>query len=446
MKKYIKAPEIKVGILHAPEISVKLNGKFAGQSLTGITGDLKFYFSNGKVKVVSSETDFTSDEILLQPESFESCFFTVFDVIIGIGFHWQKNEDQVFRGNLKVIPVANGIRLINIISVEGYLVSVISSEMKATSSAGLLKAHAVISRSWLLAQIEKQNDITGADKEYRTSFVTDSEITRWYDREDHVGFDVCADDHCQRYQGITRAFTNEASLAVNDTSGKVLVFNDRLCDARFSKCCGGITELFENTWEPVSHPYLKRIYDMEGNSNDNAGDLSMEDNAKSWILSKPPAFCNTGDKEILAQVLNDYDLTTQNFYRWTVTYSREEISELIRNKTGIDFGDITDLSPVERGVSGRLVKLRITGTKKSMVIGKELEIRKALSPTHLYSSAFVPQKVVNDGRESFVLKGAGWGHGVGLCQIGAAVMGSKGYKYDEILKHYFRGADLIKLY
>jgi SpoIID/LytB domain protein len=304
----------------------------------------------------------------------------------------------------------------------------------------------VISRSWLLAQIDKQNQIRGEEKDYQTSFTSDDEVICWYDREDHVGFDVCADDHCQRYQGITRAFTSAAAEAVFHTSGEVLVFNEKLCDARFSKCCGGITEVFENTWEPVVHPYLSRIYDHESADKDNAGDLRIEDRAKSWILSSPPAFCNTADKDILSQVLNDYDLSTQRFYRWSVNYSQEEVTELVHKKTGIDFGLITELMPLERGVSGRLIRLQIKGTKKTMIIGKELEIRKALSPTHLYSSAFIPEKVISSGKVSFVLNGAGWGHGVGLCQIGAAVMGSRGYKYEEILGHYFRGAELIKLY
>lgn len=446
MKVYDQIPKVKVGIQNAREIKVMLNGVFLDNNLKQYNGDIVFNCNNGKVTVHLPDSESTLDQVMLKPADYNNASFTVHDVTIGIGFHWQKNEDQIFRGSMMVVPVNNELLLINIVPVEDYLISVISSEMKATSSAGLLKAHAVISRSWLLAQLDKQHEIRSSDKDYNTSNITDDVIIRWYDREDHVGFDVCADDHCQRYQGITRAFTDAASLAVSDTEGEVLVFNDKLCDARFSKCCGGITELFENTWEPIVHPYLQRVYDHDGTLRDISDDLTLEENAKSWILSKPPAFCNTDDKGVLSQVLNDYDLTTRNFYRWTVTFTQEEISELVLKKIGIDFGDITDLSPVKRGVSGRLTQLRITGTKKTMIIGKELEIRKALSPTHLYSSAFFPEKVVADGQVSFILRGAGWGHGVGLCQIGAAVMGARGYNYNEILSHYFRGAELIKLY
>jgi SpoIID/LytB domain protein len=318
--------------------------------------------------------------------------------------------------------------------------------MRANASEELLKAHAVISRGWLLAQIEKRRNIAVDTEKYRTDFTSDTEIIRWYDREDHKEFDVCADDHCQRYQGITKVATPAVVKAVEDTSGEVLTCEGSICDTRYYKCCGGLTELFENVWEPVSHPYLQRIVDNPVPPEAYDLDFTKDENIRKWISSKPEAFCNTTDKKVLNQVLNDYDLETTDFYRWTVTYSRDELSELIRTKTGIDFGIINELIPLERGTSGRIIRLKIEGTLKTMIIGKELEIRKSLSKTHLYSSCFIPEKIVRDGEVFFILHGAGWGHGVGLCQIGAAVMGAKGYKYDEILMHYFKGARLERKY
>lgn len=368
--------------------------------------------------------------------------FMIRDVIIGIGFHWQKKENQVFLGALDLVGRGTEITVINKLPVEDYLISVISSEMKATSSVEMLKAHSVISRSWLLAQIEKSNTKQNPEQPYQSSFVTDQEVVRWYDREDHSEFDVCADDHCQRYQGITRISEDIVEQAVKATCGEVIVYNDCLCDARFSKCCGGVTELFENVWEQVNHPYLQKVYDHSKQELDSMGDLTTEKYAREWILSKPSAFCNTSDKKILSQVLNDYDQQTHDFYRWEVSYSAGELAALIRSKTGIDFGDILDIIPLQRGVSGRIIRLKICGTKKTMIIGKELEIRKALSATHLYSSAFIVEKTGAGDAFVFTLHGAGWGHGVGLCQIGAAVMGAQGYGYREILLHYFRGAEL----
>jgi stage II sporulation protein D len=444
---YNHPPEVKVGILTAQKIRIHLNGIYASDDGNSeLKGAISLEYADGRIQLYAENGKSGGyEELNLKPSNPENASFRIFDVVIGIGFHWQRNEDQVFNGSLKIIPVSDGILVINILPVEDYLVSVISSEMKATSSPEMLKAHAVISRSWLLAQIEKGNELRIKGSEYQTSFHTGDEIIRWYDREDHTGFDVCADDHCQRYQGITRAFNRQVADVVLSTGGEVLLFNNSLCDARFSKCCGGITERFENTWEPVEHPYLQRIYDNDDPS-DISDDLTVEENARTWILTSPPSFCNTTDKNILSQVLNDYDQGTQNFYRWSVSYPSDELSSLVLKKTGIDFGTILGLEPLERGVSGRLIRLRIKGTKKSMIIGKELEIRKALSPTHLYSSAFVIDKIVTDGRTIFKLHGAGWGHGVGLCQIGAAVMGAKGYAYDEILRHYFRGAEVKKVY
>ena len=328
-----------------------------------------------------------------------------------------------------------------------YLISVISSEMSATSSAELLKAHAVISRSWLLAQIRKGSKLL-IEGNYINCYETPEERIKWYDREDHTNFDVCADDHCQRYQGITRASTPAVNEAIDKTYGQVLIYNHEICDARFSKCCGGVTELFENAWEPVHHPYLTKVIDGDSAPEGDATDLKAEANAEKWIKTTPEAYCNTTDQQILSQVLNDYDQETPDFYRWTVTYTQNEVRQLLKMRIGVEVGDVLDLIPVERGESSRLIKLKIIGTQSSKIIGKELEIRKALSESHLYSSAFVIEKgqLLNGIPQSFTLKGAGWGHGVGLCQIGAAVMGAKGFGYAQILSHYFRGAKLEKMY
>jgi SpoIID/LytB domain protein len=443
-----QAPEISVGIVSGSGLTFTLNGQFsrnpAGRKLSGqwtaLLQDGRILFRN-KTAVVEA-----GDEVTLVPSDPGIDSFTLHAVTIGVAFHWQRNEDQTFRGRLKFIIENNSLTAVNILSVEDYLLSVISSEMSATSSAELLKAHAVISRSWLLAQMEKTARLKAGEEKYTTSIVTDTEITRWYDREDHSNFDVCADDHCQRYQGITRASTQIVGQALRETSGEVLIYNSMICDARYSKCCGGITELFENAWEPVSHPYLQKITDGAQLPAGFSTDLTEEADAVRWIKGVPDAFCNTYDKKILSQVLNNYDQETNDFFRWKVTYPQKELSALLREKTGIDFGLITELEPVARGTSGRIIRLRIIGDRKTMIIGKELEIRKALSKTHLYSSAFVIGKSLEGGEIHFILQGAGWGHGVGLCQIGAAVMGASGYSYRDILKHYFINADLKKIY
>ncbi len=441
-----KAPEISVGIVSGRGLTFTLNGYFTegGHRFTGkwtaLLKEGRIILSDG-TKVIDAGAELT-----FVPEDIESNSFTVHSVTIGVAFHWQRNEDQTFRGDLRFIIENDRITAVNILPVEEYLLSVISSEMSATSSAELLKAHAVISRSWLLAQMEKTARLKAGEEKYGTSIVTDTEITRWYDREDHNNFDVCADDHCQRYQGITRASTPVVRQAVRETSGEVLMNDGQICDARYSKCCGGITELFENAWEPVSHPYLQKVIDNKDMPSGFNGDLTREANAVKWITGAPDAFCNTKDKETLKQVLNNYDQETNDFFRWKVTYPREELSILVREKTGIDFGLITDIEPVTRGTSGRIVRLRIKGERKTMIIGKELEIRKALSKTHLYSSAFFVEKRVEKGELHFILHGAGWGHGVGLCQIGAAVMGASGYSYNGILMHYFINATLKKIY
>jgi len=373
----------------------------------------------------------------------ENASFTLKDVIIGVNFHWERKEDQRFQGDLKFVVEGDLLTAVNILSVEDYLISVISSEMSSTASLDLLKAHAVISRSWLLAQIEKNKILEAENQDYCVFTETEDERIRWYDREDHVNFDVCADDHCQRYQGISRAFENidRVREAVGSTSGEVLLYDNKICDARYHKCCGGMLEEFETNWEDINHPYLVRVRDAKAGV-DEGYDLTDEAQAVKWIQERPPAFCNTTDAKVLAQVLNNYDQETMDFYRWTVKYSQAEVSELIRERSGIDFGDIIDLIPVQRGVSGRLFKLKVVGTKRTMIIGKELEIRRILSKSHLYSGGFYVEKA--DGH--FILHGAGWGHGSGLCQIGAAMMGENGYTYDKILTHYYVDAEIKKLY
>ncbi len=440
-------PKINVGILSGEELHFSFTGSFQFNNTEINSGEYSAKILNGQLIVADdSGNQIISDTFFFAPNSFNS-FFELKNVTIGVDFHWEQQENQRFRGALKLVAENGKVRAINVIELEEYLKSVISSEMNAASSETLLKAHAVISRSWLLAQIEKTKSIKSGDGLYQTSFETESEIIRWYDREDHRNFDVCADDHCQRYQGISKIYAEKALNAVEETTGEVLVFDDKICDARFSKCCGGISENFENVWEPVRHSYLTKIVDSEFGGT-TCVDLRIEDEAELWIRNNPPAFCNTADQKILSQVLPGFDQVTTDFYRWKVEYAQNELSELIKKRSGFDFGEIIKLEALKRGHSSRIIQLRITGTKKTLIIGKELEIRKWLSDSHLYSSAFVVDhlEMKNGIPQKFVLTGAGWGHGVGLCQIGAAVMGEKGYTYTEILNHYFRGAGLKKLY
>ena len=370
--------------------------------------------------------------------------FELHDVTIGINFHWERKENQRFRGDLEILRNPDGtVTAVNIIPIELYLKSVISSEMSATSSMELLKAHAVISRSWLLAQIDRERRSHGTpDPRALDRTETEDTIVRWYDHSDHDGFDVCADDHCQRYQGITRMTSKAVEEAVEATRGEILTVDDKICDARFSKCCGGVMEEFQNCWEPRDHSYLKPLRDNPTPKVD-VPDLTDEAQAVRWIKTDEPAFCNTRDRKLLEQVLNNYDREDIDFYRWKEVYTPAELNELVARRSGIDFGEITAVTPVKRGPSGRLYLLKIVGTKRTVLVGKELEIRKWFSNSHLKSSAFTVER---DADGNWVLEGAGWGHGVGLCQIGAAVMASKGYSYREILNHYFIDADITRLY
>lgn len=437
----MSVPQVKVGIMNEPAVSFVFNKNYSVGGIS-VTGQQKAEVKDNRI----SWNGELYDQLDFVPVDTASDYFELLDVTIGVNFHWERKENQSFKGSLRLIIEDNKITAINILSVEEYLLSVISSEMSASASLELLKAHAVISRSWLLAQIEKNKKLVANNTEYNTCEISENEMIKWYDREDHVNFDVCADDHCQRYQGITRASTQAVRDAIKATWGQVVMYGGELCDARFSKCCGGVYEEFENCWEPVHYNYLEARRD--GANELDFPDLTIEENAEKWILSSPEAYCNTTDTKILSQVLNNYDQETTDFYRWKVEYTQEELSELIKVRSGIDYGKILDLQPVARGKSARLYKLRIIGEKKTLVIGKELEIRRTLSPSHLYSSAFVVEKL--DIRENvpgrFILRGAGWGHGVGLCQIGAAVMGEKGYNYKEILLHYFINASVNNLY
>ncbi len=448
MKEDREIPELNVGICSGKEISFALNTPFRDSSgFVFEKGNFVAGTSGTKISLKGEKKFFHSEsDLILFPDDPENSSFTIHSVTIGVDFHWQRSEDQVFRGKIKFIIEGGMVTVVNIIQIEDYLTSVISSEMKATSSVELLKAHAVVSRSWLLAQTAKSRKLKDAGRKYKTEFISEDEIVRWYDREEHKNFDVCADDHCQRYQGITRASTPEVVKAIEQTSGEVLMSEGSVCDTRYYKCCGGITELFENVWEPVSHSYLRKVVDNPNPPEGFSLDLEKEESAESWICGDPEAFCNTSDRKVLSQVLNNYDQETNDFFRWKVKYTAKELTGLVKVRTGIDFGTVTDLIPLERGTSGRINRLKIAGTLRTLIIGKELEIRKSLSPSHLHSSCFVVEKLTENGETCFILHGAGWGHGVGLCQIGAAVMGSKGYTYHEILTHYFKDSHIEKIY
>lgn len=434
-------PIVSVGIVSASKLCFSLNAPYT------ICGSQRC----GKQVVELSEgrilwENALYDELLFEPTDAHSSF-TLEDVTIGVNFHWERKEAQTFLGKLRFIVQDNNICAINELPVETYLTSVISSEMRATSSLELLKAHAVISRSWLLAQMEQRKAENNNVEKQPSFFKTDEEIVRWYDHEDHKQFDVCADDHCQRYQGITKTANKHVVEAIQQTAGEILTSHGEICDARYSKCCGGAIEEFQYCWENIKKPYLQALPDTLPDTTP-LPDLTDEAVVRQWILSSPDAFCNTTDQKVLSQVLNDFDQETTDFYRWSQTYSQAEVKQLLEEKLEVQFGDIIDLVPLERGKSGRIYRLKIVGKERTLIIGKELEIRRALSKSHLYSSAFIVEKAdIKDGvPQKFIIKGAGWGHGVGLCQIGAAMMGKQGYRYEEILLHYYKGAEITKAY
>lgn len=445
-----KQPNVNVGIVSGQKIHFSLNKPYLAKGEI-VTGEQEVAFSEGGI--LWNGNQYSS--LTFHPQSADASF-SLSDVTIGVNFHWERKETQTFLGTLHFVVESDKICAINELPVERYLESVISSEMSATSSLELLKAHAVISRSWLLAQMKKRREVAESGNNFFSFVKKDDRLIRWYDREDHTIFDVCADDHCQRYQGITKETSPHVAEAIRQTKGQILMDGDDICDARFSKCCGGVTEEFQYCWEDTPKNYLSSVRDIiQGVKSVGSAapaplpSLQDEAAAEAWIRSNPPAFCNTTDKKILSQVLNDYDQETADFYRWKVTLTQEKLKQLLDEKLKMNFGDILDLQAEERGKSGRISKLRIVGTEKTFVIGKELEIRRALSDTHLYSSAFVVDRCDIDEKgvpQRFDIIGAGWGHGVGLCQIGAAVMGEEGFDYDAILLHYYQGAEIKKVY
>ena len=440
---YDKEPEVKVGIVSGQKIHFSLNKPYLAKGET-VIGEQEVEFSEGGV--LWNGNQYSS--LTFHPQSADASF-SLSDVTIGVNFHWERKETQTFLGTLRFVVESDKICAINELPVEKYLESVISSEMSATSSLELLKAHAVISRSWLLAQMKKHRDVAESGNNFFSFTKKEDMLIRWYDREDHTIFDVCADDHCQRYQGITKETSPHVAEAIRQTKGQVLLDGDEICDARFSKCCGGVTEEFQYCWEDTPKNYLTAVRDIALGIESTLPNLTKEEEAEKWIRFNPPAFCNTQDKRILSQVLNDYDQETVDFYRWKVTLTQEKLQQLIADRLKMDLGSILDMKSVERGTSGRISKLQIIGSEKTFTIGKELEIRRTLSGSHLLSSAFIVDKYDIDEQgvpQRFELVGAGWGHGVGLCQIGAAVMGEEGYLYDAILLHYYQGAEIKKLY
>lgn len=441
----LQEPRVAVGITSGPEVAFVLEDSFMVDG-TLQTGPQTVRAKDGRLLWLEN----SYDTLTFAPHSPQSSF-TLPEVTIGIGFHWERQEAQTFEGMLRLEADGDRVWVINELPVERYLASVISSEMRATSSPSLLRAHAIISRSWLLTQMAHRINADHPSEATCGGWETEEELVRWYDRDDHQRFDVCADDHCQRYQGITRMVSDHVEEAIHSTYGQVLWDGKGICDARFSKCCGGATEVFSACWQDEDKPYLAAFLDrpaQAGQAADTLPDLTDEETARKWILSAPPAFCNTQDKQVLRQVLNGYDQETADFYRWHIDYTQEELASLIARKTGLRFGKILDLVPLERGKSGRIVRLKIVGTERERIIGKELEIRRTLSESHLKSSAFVVEtQQGEDGvPQTFHLSGAGWGHGVGLCQIGAAMMGEKGYDHEAILRHYYPGATLKTLY
>ena len=439
-------PVIRVGLLSAvPAVQFSLSGSFVTSTGVQVTEGAYTATQDDGGIALTGGTALKGDRLVLSPLDPAVGRFTVHGITIGIQFHWERQESQTFQGAISLIPSGHGISVVNEVPLEDYLTSVISSEMSASSPGALLRAHAIVSRSWLLFQLSSPAPCRSDSK----APTGDDEIIRWYDRQSHSEFDVCADDHCQRYQGISKAHSTAAFQAIQETRGQALVFGGEICDARYSKSCGGMTESYHAAWQDLSVPYLEPVYDGPGEPEGFGLPLTDEANANRWITSSPPAFCNVRSADLLARVLPGFDQETRNFYRWQVEYSQDEVSALLGSRFGTDFGAILDLNAVRRGNSGRIVILGISGSKRSMTIGKELEIRRALSRSHLYSSAFVVQEERDPSTGmpvKFKLIGAGWGHGVGLCQIGAAAMAEAGYHHNQILTHYFKGASVETLY
>ncbi|MBP1730897.1 MAG: sporulation related protein [Deltaproteobacteria bacterium] len=439
-------PKISVGIIdHSTHVTGRLEGKFYVEHLGSLSGSFSAKAAGGTCLLF----DQAGREVARAPEVRLSASrkepFRLFNVTIGNQFHWQRTEEQMFHGDLILVARTDDtVTAINEVPLEEYLASVISSEMRATAPEEFLKAHAVSSRSWLLAALQRKNKTGEAHNRTASTVEKEEEVIRWYDREQHDLFDVCADDHCQRYQGITKIISGQAEAAVSGTEGKVILYGDEICDARYSKACGGLTEESNTAWSDERVPYLASIPDTAVPFDR----IRTEEEAVQWILSEPHAYCNTRDVALLETILPEIDRETQRFFRWTIAYPAGELAEILREKSGFDFGMLNAIVPLGRGPSGRISRLKIVGSKMSMIVGKELEIRRWLSKSHLYSSAFIVTVEHNHRGEpeTFIFRGAGWGHGVGLCQIGAAVMASQGFSAEEILKHYFQGVEIRKIY
>lgn len=437
-------PKIRVGVLdRCRQLRGVFNGTFSVNGAHKLNGEFSATAEQGAIVLSSGDLRSVCREKEFVCQGEAGTTFTLKGVAIGIQFHWEREEDQEFPGTLRLIARDDGtLTAINEVPLEAYLMSVISSEMSGEAPIEFLKAHAIASRSWLVSMLARSGG--GRERNSQKAIQREGELVRWYDREDHDIFDVCADDHCQRYQGITRVNSCRAVEAVEATRGMFIVYGEEICDARFFKACGGRTEDFESAWEDKPVTYLGSVSD----SDDEHPRILTEREAEDWILSNPNAYCNTTDKAFLRQILPSFDQDTRNFFRWVLDYEREALEEIIRSKSGIDFGTLLNLVPLQRGPSGRIIKLRIEGSKKTLVIGKELEIRRWLSQTHLYSSAFVVMAERDEEGipKHFLLYGAGWGHGVGMCQIGAAVMAAKGFNAEQILRHYYQQSELKKLY
>ena len=439
-------PVITIGVMDfREEVSVNLNGEFTLGTGDVISGPFTASAEGGEVCIARGDGPCTVKSPRIRLEGRPGSTFTLLDVTIGKKFHWERAEEQTFGGNLILLGRASGaMAVINEIPIEEYLRSVISSEMKATAPMEFLKVHSILSRSWLLAALDRKQKKCGTSVKVGEGLRGTGEMVRWYEQEEHDLFDVCADDHCQRYQGVTKIVSPNAARAVKETEGKVIAFRGEICDARYSKACGGITETFRTAWEEKDVPYLIAVSDSEHPY----PPIITEEDAHHWIISKPEAYCNVDDPAILAGILPDFDRETKGFFRWKTEYGRDELGAILKEKSGIDFGALREIIPLRRGPSGRISRLRITGSGGSMIVGKELEIRRWLSPTHLFSSAFIVETISSPAGEieKFIFHGAGWGHGVGLCQIGAAVMAIGGFTSEEILRHYFPGTEVRKLY
>ena len=421
------------------EVSGRLDGNFRGDGVGPVSGRFSANAGAGMIVLTDKAHYGIARSPSIKLTAGEGSTFTLFNVTIGNRFHWERREDQAFKGDL-ILRLRNDgtITAINEILLEDYLTSVISSEMSAEAPIEFLKTHAILSRSWFLAALDRKKKTKGTSVSACKTTEREGEVMRWYDREDHDLFDVCSDDHCQRYQGVTKIISKQAAEAVLETFGTVITFNGEICDARYSKCCGGITEKFDTAWDDKRIPYLESISDASVPHSP----IGTEEEASDWIFLDPEAYCHTKEERLLEKILPDSDRETKNFFRWKIEYSREELEEILREKSGFDFGTLKEIIPLRRGPSGRISRMKIVGSKQSMVVGKELEIRRWLSRSHLFSSAFV----VKVEGERFTFYGAGWGHGVGLCQIGAAVMASEGFSAGRILRHYFRGVEIKKIY